>query len=197
MLGVPVRDATPWGQSEQVGDCAYKVLAQLEHEAAQGALLFHDDTAVRIVSLLPENRATLAAAAAQDVATPLDRTGMHTTALVVKVGQHTAILYSSSRQHAGENLHGLLDQREAGVEKPLVMSDALASNTVADESALIRCHCLAHGRRKCMIWQRCFPTHVRWWWASSARCSTTTSRRARRNEVLRRAWQTTRRRASR
>jgi hypothetical protein len=40
-----------------------------------------------------------------------------------------------------------LEQRQAGLDKPLVMSDALASNA-ADETALIRCHCLAHGRRK-------------------------------------------------
>ncbi len=157
MLGVPVPDATQWDQIEVVGDCAYKVFAQLEKEAAQGELIFHDDTAVRIVSLMQENRARLAAAEEQDGATPPDRPGMHTTALVVKVGEHTAILYYSSRQHAGENLQGLLDKREAGLDKPLVMSDALASNTVADESALIRCHCLAHGRRKFSDLAEVFP----------------------------------------
>jgi hypothetical protein len=137
MLGVPVPDATQWDQIEQVGDCAYKVFAQLEHAAAQGELIFHDDTAVRIVSLLQENRARLAAAEVQDVATSPDRTGMHTTVLVVQVGEHTAILYDSSRQHTGENLQGRLDKREAGLATPLVMSAALASNTVAEESALI------------------------------------------------------------
>ena len=62
---------------------------------------------------------------------------MHTTALVVQVGEHTAILYYSSRCHAGENLQGLLDKREAGRAKPLAMSDALASNVVANEAAVI------------------------------------------------------------
>jgi transposase len=157
MLGVPVPDATQWDQIEEVGNCAYKVFAQLEHEAAQGELIFQDDTAVRILALMQENRAMLAAAQAQGVATPTERTGMHTTALVVKVGEHTAILYYSSRQHAGENLQGLLDKREAGQGKPLVMSDALASNAVADESALIRCHCLAHGRRKFSDLEDVFP----------------------------------------
>ena len=32
-----------------------------------------------------------------------------------KVGEHTAILYYSSRRHAGENLQRLLDKREAGL----------------------------------------------------------------------------------
>ena len=157
MLGVPVPDATQWDAIEVVGDCAYKVFAQMEREAAQGELIFHDDTAVRILSLLKDNRELFAQAHAQGLSTPKERTGMHTTALGVKVGEHTAILYYSSRRHAGENLQGLLDKRAAGLEKPLAMSDALASNEVADEALLIRCHCLAHGRRKFSDLEEVFP----------------------------------------
>jgi hypothetical protein len=157
MLGVPVPDATQWDQIEAVGDCAYKVFEQMEREAAQGELIFQDDTAVRIVSLIKENRELFAQAQAQGLSTPKERTGMHTTALAVQVGEHTAILYYSSRRHAGENLQGLLDKREAGLEKPLAMSDALSSNEVADESLLIRCHCLAHGRRKFSDLEEVFP----------------------------------------
>jgi hypothetical protein len=157
MLGVPVPDATQWDQIEQVGDCAYVVFAQMEQVAAQGELIFHDDTAVRIVSLIQENMEIVDAAQAQGRSTPKERTGMHTTALVVKVGEHTAILYYSSRQHAGENLQALLEQREAGLATPLAMSDALASNEVANEAAVIRCHCLAHGRRKFSDLEDVFP----------------------------------------
>ena len=157
MLGVPVPDATQWDQIEVVGDCAYKVFEQMESEAAQGELIFQDDTAVRILSLIKENRDLVAAAQAQGLSTTNERTGMHTTALAVQVGEHTAILYYSSRRHAGENLQGLLDKREAGLAKPLAMSDALSSNEVADESRLIRCHCLAHGRRKFSDLEEVFP----------------------------------------
>jgi hypothetical protein len=157
MLGVPVADATQWDQIEKVGDCAYVVFAQMEQVAAQGELVFQDDTAVRILSFMKENLEILAAAQAQGLAQPKERTGMHTTALVVKVGAHTAILYYSSRRHAGENLQGLLEQREAGLGRPLVMSDALSSNEVANEAALIRCHCLAHGRRKFSDLEAVFP----------------------------------------
>ena len=59
MLGVPVPDATQWDQIEVVGDCAYKVFEQMEREAAQGELIFQDDTAVRILSLIKENRDAL------------------------------------------------------------------------------------------------------------------------------------------
>ena len=157
MLGVPVPDATQWDQIEHVGNCAYRVFRQMEQVAAQGRLIFHDDTAVRILALMQENRDRLAAAQAQGLATPPDRLGMHTTALVVKVGEHTAILYYSSRRHAGENLQGLLDKREAGLAKPLAMSDALSSNAAADDGAVIRCHCLAHGRRKFSDLEEVFP----------------------------------------
>lgn len=157
MLGVPVPDATQWDEIEVVGNCAYKVFAQMEREAAQGEVIFQDDTAVRSLSLMKENRELFTQAQAQGLSTPKERTGMHTTALAVQVGEHTAILYYSSRRHAGENLQALLDNREAGLEKPLAMSDALLSNEVADESRLIRCHCLAHGRRKFSDLEDVFP----------------------------------------
>jgi transposase len=161
MLGVPMPDATQWDQIEVVGDCAYKVFDYLECEAAQGEAIFHDDTAVRILALLQENRALLAEAEAHGLSTPTERTGMHTTALVVKLGEHTAILYYSSRRHAGENLQRLLDKRAAGRDKPLVMSDALASNAVSEEAAVIRCYCLAHGRRKFSDLEEVFPHECR------------------------------------
>jgi transposase len=157
MQGVPVPDATQWDQIELVGDCAYKVFEQMEREAAQGDLMFQDDTGVRILSLIKENRAIVLASQAQGLSSPKERTGMHTTALAVKVGEHTAILYYSSRRHAGENLQGLLDKRPSGLAKPQVMSDALSSNEVLDESLLIRCHCLAHGRRKFSDLEEVFP----------------------------------------
>ena len=92
MLGMPVPDATQWDQIEKVGDCAYVVCAQMEQVAAQGELSLHDDTAVRMVSLMQEHIARLSAAQAQGVSTPKERTGMHPTALVVQAGEHTAML---------------------------------------------------------------------------------------------------------
>ena len=133
MLGVPVADATQWDQSEKVGDCRSVVLASLETLAAQGELISQDDTSVRM--LLGFSRSK-------------ERTGMFTTALVVKVGERLRCLDDSGGSHAGENLAARLEQREADHGKPLGMSDALSRNEV-DETPVIRCHCLAHGRRQC------------------------------------------------
>jgi hypothetical protein len=156
MLGAPVPDATQWDQIEKVGDCSYKVFAYLESLAAQGDLIHQDDTSVRIVSLMAENLKIRAQAEALGLSRPTERTGMFTTGLVVQVGAHTICLYDSGRDHAGENLQSLLLQRQAGLDKPLVMSDALSRNE-ADENGLIRCHCLAHGRRQFSDLEDVFP----------------------------------------
>lgn len=156
MVGVPVPDSTQWDQIEKVGDCSYKVFEYLERLAAQGDLIHQDDTSVRILSLMAENRQIRAAADAMGLSRPEERTGMFTTALVVKVGERTICLYYSGRNHAGENLKALLNQRQAGLDKPVVMSDALSRNE-AHEEGLIRCHCLAHGRRQFSDLDDVFP----------------------------------------
>jgi transposase len=149
-----VPDATQWDQIERVADCAHPVFRQLEALAAQGEVIYQDDTPVRILSLIEENRQ--AEAQAKDASPSPPRTGMYTTGWVVQVGEHTICLYYAGRQHAGENLAALLHHREAQRDKPLVMSDALASNA-AEEQALIRCHCLAHGQRKFRELEEVFP----------------------------------------
>jgi transposase len=154
LVGVPVPDATQWDQAELVGDCAHPIFKFLERLAAQGEVIFQDDTPGRILTLIEENRAAAAQAKATGAAP--SRTGMYTTALIVQVGERRICLYYTGRQHAGENLDALLAKREPQREKPLVRSDALSSNN-AEETHLIRCHCLAHGRRKFSELDEVFP----------------------------------------
>jgi rRNA maturation protein Nop10 len=154
LVGVPVADATQWELAEQVADCAYPVFAQLEELAAQGEVIFQDDTHVRILALLAENRRADATGEA------LERRGMHTTGLVVRVGERVICLYYSGRAHAGDNLSALLARREAGQDPPIVMSDALAANQRDDDDTLIRCHCLAHGRRQFTDLDEVFPAEA-------------------------------------
>ena len=160
MLGVPVADATQWDQIEKVGDWSYVVFASLETLAAQGELISQDDTSVRILTLLKENQERQVRAEAMGFSRSQERTGMCTTALVVKVGERILCLYYSGRSHAGENLAALLEQRKADHGTPLVMSDALSRNAV-DETTVIRCHCLAHGRRQFSDLEDVFPVECR------------------------------------
>jgi hypothetical protein len=147
VVGVPVPDATQWDQGEIVGDCTYPIFKYLELLAAQGEVIFQDDTPGRVLTLIEENQIARAQARAQGKAKPDERTGMQTTALIVQAGERRICLYYTGRRHAGENLEALLTKREPGRDKPLVMSDALSHNH-AQEATLIRCHCLAHARRQ-------------------------------------------------
>jgi transposase len=147
LVGVPVPDATQWDQGEIVGDCTHPIFKWLEKLAAQGEVIFQDDTPGRVLTLIEENQQARARARAQGKAKTDERTGMQTTALIVQVGDRRICLYYTGRRHAGENLEALLREREPGRSKPLVMSDALSRNN-AEETMLIRCHCLAHARRQ-------------------------------------------------
>jgi len=124
------------------------VFEYLERLAAQGELIHQDDTSVRMLSLMGENQQMRAPAEALGFSRPKERTGMSTTAVVVKVGDHPRCRYSSGREQAGEHLEALGRKRQAERDKPLVRSEALSRHE-ADETRLMRCHCLAHGRRQC------------------------------------------------
>jgi hypothetical protein len=50
-----------------------------------------------------------------------------------------------------------LTLRETERGPPIVMSDALSANTLDDEAAIIRSHCLAHGRWKFTELEEVFP----------------------------------------
>jgi hypothetical protein len=156
LVGVPVPDATQGDQGEIVGDCSHPIFKCLEKLAAQGEVIFQDDTPQRVLALIEENQQARAQAHAQGKAKTTERPGMQTTALIVQVGERRICLYYTGRRHAGENLDALLTQREPGRGKPLVMSDALSSNN-AEEAGLIRCHGLAHGRRKFSELDEDFP----------------------------------------
>ncbi len=145
LLGVPISDATQWDQVERVADCAYPVYECLKELAAQGEVIYQDDTHVRILSLLAENQQR------EDG----ERTGIYTTALVVQQGEHTIELYFSGRAHAGENLEAVLALRDVDRDAPIVMSDALSVNEV--QEPVIRCHCLAHGQRQFTEIEEVFP----------------------------------------
>jgi hypothetical protein len=64
----------------------------LETLAAQGEVLYQDDTSVRVLALIEENQALQAQAEALGLVRAKERTGMFTTALVVQVGERTICL---------------------------------------------------------------------------------------------------------
>jgi hypothetical protein len=76
-----------------------------------------------------------------------DRTGVFTSGIVSLVADHRIALFFTGHQHAGENLHDLLQQRKAELGPPIQMCDALSRNLPAEFQTLLG-NCLAHGRRR-------------------------------------------------
>lgn len=151
MIGVPVADATQWDQVERVADAVWPIFNYLKYQAAQSELIYHDDTGVRVLSLIQENQSE----------TPPKRVGMHTTGLVACDNGRTVVLYFCGRAHAGENLASVLALRESHRPVPVVMSDALAANQAGDLPDHLRCHCLSHALRQFTEIDEYFPHECR------------------------------------
>jgi hypothetical protein len=134
MGGAPIGEATMWERCEATADAALGVYLYLERLGAQGEVMHTDDTGVRILSCLKEDQ---------------EEKGRetNTTGIVVKVGERKIAFYMSGRRHAGENLAELLKARNAGLERPFQMSDALAANTSVEKEVRSG-YCLVHARRK-------------------------------------------------
>ena len=151
-MGVPLPAGT---QFDLVDDAAGKlgpVHDELRRLAAQGYVLYHDDTRVRILDevSVPEGHDE-------------DRTGLHTTGLVSDFEGHPIAVFTSGPNHAGENLGEVLQQREEGLPLPVIMNDALNHNTSklpAEWEALL-CNCMAHGRRNFVNILEAFPEACR------------------------------------
>jgi transposase len=134
MGGAPLGEATMWERCEATADAAMGIFLRLRRLAAGGEVMHTDDTRVRILSCLKEDKEEKGRAT-------------QTSGIVVKAGGRKIALYLSGRRHAGENLAELLEKREEGLARPIQMSDALAANTSVEKN-VIRAYCLAHARRK-------------------------------------------------
>ena len=152
-LGVPLPAGTQWGLLWEAAPLLMPVFNTLIQMAAQAWLFYHDDTHMKVLSLLQENQA-LSAEGSQE------RTGIFTTGILAEVGEHRIALFFTGRKHAGENLERVLEQRQQGLPAPIQMSDGLSSNelkTVQTRQA----NCCTHSRRKYVDVMEAFPQECR------------------------------------
>lgn len=147
MVGVPLPDATQWDLTESLANDVYPVYYVMEELAAQGNIIYHDDTTVRILDLIKENKS---------LTNPKDRTGMYTTGVITEFDQHPIAIFRSGRKHSGENIQQLLQERSVELEAPIRMCDALSSN-LSVEFVTILLHCLTHARRNFYDIKEFFP----------------------------------------
>ncbi len=134
-LGIPLPASTQWDIVEQASNRGvYPAYRELVREAAQGDVIHNDDTPMKILALMKHNDEKAA------------RTGMFTTGMVSIVADHKIALFFTGQKHAGENMLELLKQRDAELEPPIQMCDALSRN-VPEALRTILANCLTHGRR--------------------------------------------------
>lgn len=149
--GVPLPEAVQFERCEKLADAALPVFLHLNKLAADGKLFHIDDTGVRILSCLAENKDR----------SETERQGTHTSGIVVKdEAGHRIALYRSSRQHAGENLDEVLKKRSPGLDAPMKMSDASSVNG-KKTAPTVDLNCLAHGRGKFKEIEENFPDECR------------------------------------
>jgi hypothetical protein len=145
-FGVPLPESIQFERCEAVADAALPVFLYLLRLAADGEVIYSDDTRVRILSCLKENKELKEE----------ERRCTQTRGLVIEVGGRKIALYANGRRHAGENLDELLKARGAELGRPIQMSDALAANWSGQEET-VEAKCLAHARRKFIDIERAFP----------------------------------------
>ena len=136
-LGVPLPASTQWEIVEQVADRIFPVYLEHNYQAAQGEVVYNDDTTMKILELMKKNQE-------QD---PSERKGIFTTGILSTTRDGQIALFYTGRKHAGENMADLLSQRKEDLEPPVQMCDALSRN-IPENFKTILANCLAHGRRR-------------------------------------------------
>lgn len=147
---IPLAASTQWELVSAAAVLFYPAYAQLIGQAAQGEVVYNDDTTVKILELMGE-RFRKSPPTDDDEYDP-DRTGLFTSGLVSACagpdGEGFRIaLFFSGRQHAGENLSDVLHQRAEELDAPIQMCDGLSRN-LPKELETILASCMAHARRK-------------------------------------------------
>jgi transposase len=180
-LGIPLPPSTQWDIVADQAERAEPVFEELARQAAQGEVLYNDDTTVKILEAMGERarQAALVEASARTSSTDgrpgravedagddsakkskAQRTGLFTSGIVsTREGRRIAI-FLSGRQHAGENLADVLRRRAAELPAPIQMCDALSRNIPGELKTLLA-NCLAHGRRQFVDVAEQFPEECR------------------------------------
>lgn len=165
-LGIPLPASTQWDVVHAKSKIIKPAHQELIRQAAQGDIVYNDDTNNKILEFMGE-RARKAALKKDEREEAVDekaskRTGLFTTGIVSlgAMGRQIAVFFTG-RQHAGENLRDVLTRRGAELEPPIQMCDALSRN-MPPELQTIVANCLAHGRRNFVDVVDNFPEECRY-----------------------------------
>jgi transposase len=154
-LGIPLPASTQWDVIKAMAKRIAPAVDELIRQAAQGEVVFNDDTTVKILELMGKR-----AEQHPPVEDLPGRSGMFTSGIVSTCQGHKIALFFSGRKHAGENLADVLAHRAETLAPPIQMCDALSRNLPAEFKTLLA-NCLAHGRRQFVDVVDRFPEECR------------------------------------
>lgn len=165
-VGIPLPASTQWEIVAAVATRIRPIGPELIRQAAQGDVLYNDDTTMTVLSLLKQAStsqpaATASAPALLESDVSPDRTGVFTSGIVATREGHRIALFFTGRRHAGENLAQVLAHRAPDLEPPIQMCDALSRN-VPDAFETILANCLSHARRNVVDAAPQFPDECRY-----------------------------------
>ncbi len=155
--GIPLAASTQWGIVYAAVLLMVAAYEELIRQAAQGEVVYNDDTTVKILELIGERAKK--SPPPEDPHDP-DRTGLFTSGVVATRAGLRIALFFSGRQHAGENLSDVLKHRAAQLDAPIQMCDGLARN-LPKQLETILANCLSHGRRNFVDLYDRFPDECR------------------------------------
>ncbi len=159
---IPLAASTQWGIVYAAALLMAAAYEELIRQAAQGEVVYNDDTTVKILELMGARaeKSPPPADPHRDDRLGPDRTGLFTSGVIATRAGLQIALFFSGRQHAGENLRDVLKQRAAVLDAPIHMCDGLSRN-LPKELETILANCLAHGRRNFVELYDRFPDECR------------------------------------
>lgn len=155
---IPLAASTQWGIVHTAASLMAAAYEELIRQAAQGEVVYNDDTTVKILELMGQRAKK--SPPADDPHDP-KRTGLFTSGVAATRGGQRIALFFSGRQHAGENLWDVLQHRALELDAPIHMCDGLSRNLPKELETLLA-NCLAHGRRNFVELCDRFPDECRY-----------------------------------
>lgn len=137
--------STQWEIVEEVAGKIAPVYRKLVRLAAQGDIIYNDDTVAKILSQvnLPDEEKN-------------GRRGVFTSGFMSVAGSTRIALFLTGHNHAGDNMADILAKRSDELSPPIQMCDGLGRNIPKDFKTILA-NCIAHGRRKFVELNESFP----------------------------------------
>ncbi len=142
VLGAPISSSEIWEMTADLADVLEPIYGEICRVASEADVLHNDDTTAQILSV-DQERKEQKGTKEED-----KRTGTFTTGIIAqvkKIGIKIGLFFTG-RQHAGENLNDLLNNRPNNLTSPIQQCDALSRNIPKDHETILS-NCNSHSRR--------------------------------------------------